>query len=67
LYRNKGDGTFENVSESAGLRKVYGNGLGVAVGDFNNDGHIDFYVANDQVPNRRRESFLSRSRHVMFT
>jgi len=52
LYRNQGDGTFENVSESSGLRKVYGNGLGVAVGDFNNDGHIDFYVANDQVPNQ---------------
>jgi hypothetical protein len=44
LYRNKGDGTFEDVTEKAG---VAGRGydLGVAVGDFDNDGHPDLFVA----------------------
>ncbi len=52
LYHNMGDGTFEDVSESTGLRQAYGNGLGVAPGDFNADGLMDFYVANDQMPNQ---------------
>lgn len=50
LYRNKGDGTFEDVSESAGIAAELGNGLGVLVSDFNNDGWLDIYVANDQTP-----------------
>ncbi|MCH8824411.1 MAG: CRTAC1 family protein [Planctomycetes bacterium] len=50
LYRNNGDGTFEDVSESAGIAAELGNGLGVLVSDFNNDGWPDIYVANDQTP-----------------
>jgi hypothetical protein len=34
LYHNKGNGTFENVTLSAGLDKAYGNGLGVVCADF---------------------------------
>jgi enediyne biosynthesis protein E4 len=45
LYRNKGDGTFEDVTEKAGVGAV-GYGMGVAVGDFDNDGHPDIYVTN---------------------
>lgn len=52
LYRNRGDGTFEDVTKSAGLEQAYGNGLGVAVGDFNQDGRLDFFVANDATPNQ---------------
>ena len=52
LYHNRGDGTFENVTLSAGLDKAYGNGLGVVCADFNNDGRIDIYVANDGMPNQ---------------
>ncbi len=52
LYRNRGDGTFEDVTKSAGLEQAYGNGLGVAVGDFNQDGRLDFFVANDAMPNQ---------------
>ncbi|PYK60152.1 MAG: hypothetical protein DME21_11945, partial [Verrucomicrobia bacterium] len=52
LYHNRGNGTFENVTLSAGLDKAYGNGLGVVCADFNNDGRIDIYVANDAMPNQ---------------
>ena len=52
LYRNKGDGTFEDVSQEVGLNAAYGNGLGLVVCDFNADGRLDFYVANDGTPNQ---------------
>ena len=45
LYRNNGDGSFTDVTEKAGLRGT-GYGMGVAVGDFNNDGHSDLFVTN---------------------
>src|SRR5580700_1925799 len=43
LYRQKPDGTFEDVTEKAGLQGV-GYGMGVAVGDYDNDGFEDLYV-----------------------
>lgn len=52
LYHNRGDGTFANATRSAGLDKAFGNGLGVAAGDYNLDGRMDFYVANDAKPNQ---------------
>ena len=52
LYRNRGAGTFEDVTVAAGLETSYGNGLGVAWADFNGDGAIDIYVANDESPNQ---------------
>ncbi len=52
LYRNDGEGSFTDVSESAGLRKTFGNGLGISCGDFDGDGWIDMYVANDGMPNQ---------------
>ncbi len=48
LYRNEGDGTFVDVSSEAGLATRYGNGLGVVSADFNGDGKLDFFVANDR-------------------
>ena len=45
LYRNNGDGTFTDVTEKAGVRGQ-GYGMGVAVGDFDNDGFADLYVTN---------------------
>jgi hypothetical protein len=44
LYRNNRDGTFSDVTEKAGLAGL-GFGMGVAVGDYNNDGHEDLFVA----------------------
>jgi hypothetical protein len=48
LYRNNGNGTFTNVSASSGIERHPGKGLGVVTGDFNFDGYIDIYVANDR-------------------
>lgn len=50
LYRNNGDGTFTDVTQAAGVAKI-GNGLGVVFGDYDDDGWIDIYVANDSTPN----------------
>ncbi|MEN3329599.1 MAG: enediyne biosynthesis protein [Acidobacteriota bacterium] len=47
LFHNKGDGIFEDVTTPAGVDKEFGHGLGVVTADFNNDGWIDIYVAND--------------------
>jgi len=47
LYRNQGRGRFADVTTTAGITKAYGAGLGVAVGDYNGDGWLDLYVAND--------------------
>jgi len=52
LYRNDGDGTFADVSDEAGLGAAFGNGLGVAPGDFDGDGWVDVFVANDGTPNQ---------------
>jgi len=52
LYRNNGDGTFTDVTTAAGINVVpAGNGLGVVFGDYDDDGWIDIYVANDSTPN----------------
>jgi len=45
LYRNNHDGTFTDVTERAGLAGA-GYGMGVAVGDYDNDGHPDIFLAN---------------------
>ena len=52
LYRNNGDGTFTDVSEEAGIHSVWGNGLGVTVGDVNDDGLLDVFIANDEMKNQ---------------
>ena len=51
LFRNRGDGTFEDVSVRAGIARQYGNGLGVVAVDLDRDGWLDLYVANDLEPN----------------
>ena len=51
LYRNRGNGAFEDVSEASGIAAARGTyGLGVATVDFDNDGWLDVYVANDSNP-----------------
>ena len=52
LYHNNGDGTFTDVSVDAGLNSAYGNGLGIVCADFNGDGRIDIFIANDGIDNQ---------------
>ena len=52
LYSNDGRGRFSDVSDAAGITKADGAGLGVSVGDYNGDGWLDLYVANDATPNQ---------------
>src|SRR3984893_9270218 len=47
LFRNRGDGTFEDVTQAAGIGAAVGPGLGVVCADFNGDGWPDIYAAND--------------------
>src|SRR6185503_1764114 len=47
LYRNQHDGTFADVSARAGIAREFGPALGIVTADFNGDGWIDIYVAND--------------------
>ncbi|MFW6175831.1 MAG: CRTAC1 family protein, partial [Acidobacteriota bacterium] len=51
LYVNRGDGTFEDATERAGLAGADHAGLGVVAGDLDGDGWPDLYVANDADPN----------------
>lgn len=57
LYRNRGDGTFEDVSGRSGIAAQAGAGLGVVAADLDGDRWLDLYVANDEEPN-----FLWRNR-----
>ncbi|HYT66004.1 MAG TPA: CRTAC1 family protein [Vicinamibacterales bacterium] len=59
MYHNKGDGSFADVSQTSGIAGASGTyGLGVSTLDFDNDGWIDLYVANDSNP-----SALYRNNH----
>jgi len=47
LYRNLGNGHFQNVTESSGIGSVSGKGMGISIADFNGDGLMDIFMAND--------------------
>jgi hypothetical protein len=51
LYHNNGDGTFTDVSKSSGIGAHTGKGMGLAFLDYDQDGKLDVFVANDTVPN----------------
>jgi len=51
LYRNNGDGTFTDVSAETGISKYFGKGMGIAIADYDGDGFMDIFVANDNHPN----------------
>lgn len=51
LYRNRGDGTFENISEASGIRIPNHRGMSVCAFDYELDGDADFYICNDATPN----------------
>jgi len=62
LYHQKADGTFEDISNKAGIADPNGKGLGVAFADFDNDGWPDVFVANDSV----RQSLYHNKRDGTF-
>ena len=51
LYHNNGDGTFSDVADVSGIAAHRGKGMGVAIADYDHDGWMDVFVANDTVPN----------------
>ena len=57
LYHNKGDGTFTDVSAATGIAGHIGKGMGVAIADYNGDGWMDIFVAND-----KERNFLFKNR-----
>lgn len=65
LYRNQGAGRFADVTIAAGLARQYGPALGVSTADFNGDGWIDIFVANDEQENQlwinRRDGTFANS------
>jgi enediyne biosynthesis protein E4 len=56
LYRNQGKGVFADVTKAAGLADPQSKALGVALIDYNDDGWLDLFVANDTRPNRLYEN-----------
>jgi hypothetical protein len=51
LYRNNGDGTFTDVSKETGIAAAFGKGMSVSFADFDGDGFMDAFVANDTTRN----------------
>jgi len=51
LYRNNGDGTFTDVSDGTGISGQFGKGMSVSFGDYDGDGFLDAFVANDTTRN----------------
>jgi len=58
LFHNNGNGTFTDVSVPSGIRAHVGKGMGIGVADFDDDGWMDLFVANDTLP-----SFLFMNNH----
>jgi hypothetical protein len=51
LFRNLGDGRFEEISQSSGIASHSATGMGVIATDFDSDGDSDLFIANDSMPN----------------
>jgi enediyne biosynthesis protein E4 len=51
LYRNLGNGRFEDVTEASGIGKALGKGMGISIADYDRDGWMDIFVSNDTEPN----------------
>jgi hypothetical protein len=51
LYRNLGNGRFEDVTNESGIGKALGKGMGISIADFTGNGLMDIFIANDTEPN----------------
>jgi hypothetical protein len=63
LFHNNGNGTFTDVSVPSGIRAHVGKGMGIGVADFDDDGWMDLFVSNDNVPS----SLFMNNRNGTFT
>ena len=52
LFHNNGDGSFTEITSARGLPEMLGKGMGLAIADFEQDGHPGIFIANDNAPNR---------------
>ena len=52
LFHNNGDGSFTEITSARGLPEMLGKGMGMAIADFEQDGHPGIFIANDNAPNR---------------
>jgi hypothetical protein len=67
LFLNRGDGTFEDVSEKWGIRDLVGKGMGVGVADYDLDGRPDLFITNDTSYNFLLHNTGSKFEEVAFT
>lgn len=66
LFRNRGDGTFEDVTATSGIFDTSSKSLGVAMLDSNSDGWPDLFVANDTQPNKLYRNLRTDPQHAAF-
>jgi hypothetical protein len=66
LFLNKGDGTFEDVSQTWGIRDHVGKGMGVAMADYDLDGRPDLFVTNDGLYNSLFHNLGNKFEEVAF-
>jgi hypothetical protein len=64
VYHNNGDGTFTDVSRELGLEKVFGKGMGIALADFDGNGFVDAFIANDNDRNLLLQNFGRKMKEV---
>jgi len=64
VYHNNGDGTFTDVTRELGLDKVFGKGMGITLADFDGNGFVDVFIANDNDRNLLLQNFGRKMKEV---